>query len=77
MAVFLAVPPLALFTLYFSERWEMLRQDIAVFFKLGNRARLKALLLADGERLASEVERLASEYRPKLDAPPGPAPATP
>lgn len=67
IATFLAVPPLALFTLYFSERWESLRRDIGVFFTLGNRARLKARLLADGERLASEVERLAGEYRPKLD----------
>ena len=79
VATFLAVPPLALFTLYFAERWESLRRDIGVFFTLGNRARLKALLLADGERLASEVERLAGEYRPKLDAPPvsGPATVTP
>jgi hypothetical protein len=79
VATFLAVPPLALFTLYFAERWESLRRDIGVFFKLGNRARLKTLLLADGERLASEVERLAGEYRPKLEGGPlsGPAPVTP
>ncbi|NMO19208.1 acyltransferase [Pyxidicoccus fallax] len=77
VATFLAVPPLALFTLYFSERWESLRRDIGVFFTLGNRARLKALLLADGERLASEVERLAGEYRPKLESTPAPAPVAP
>ncbi|WP_141323748.1 lysophospholipid acyltransferase family protein [Myxococcus sp. AB025B] len=65
---FVAVPPLALFTLYFSERSDVLRRDVDVFFMLGNRARLKALLLADGERLATEVERLADEYRPKVDA---------
>ncbi|WP_426745327.1 lysophospholipid acyltransferase family protein [Myxococcus faecalis] len=65
---FIAVPPLALFTLYFSERSDVLRRDVDVFFMLGNRARLKALLLADGERLATEVERLADEYRPKVDA---------
>ncbi|MFY2561384.1 lysophospholipid acyltransferase family protein [Corallococcus terminator] len=65
---FVAVPPLALFTLYFAERWDVLKRDIVVFFTLGNRARLKALLLSDGERLAAEVERLAEEYRPKVDA---------
>jgi len=65
---FVAVPPLALFTLYFAERWDVLKRDIDVFFTLGNRARLKALLLSDGERLAAEVERLAEEYRPKVDA---------
>nr|WP_216619904.1 lysophospholipid acyltransferase family protein [Myxococcus xanthus] len=68
VAVFLAVPPLALFTLYFAERWESLQRDIRVFFTLGNRVRLKGLLLADGERLALEMERLADEYRPRLDA---------
>ena len=62
------LPPLALFTLYFAERWESLQRDIRVFFTLGNRARLKGLLLADGERLALEMERLADEYRPRLDA---------
>lgn len=65
---FVAVPPLALFTLYFAERWDVLKRDIDVFFTLGNRVRLKALLLSDGERLAAEVERLAEEYRPKVDA---------
>ncbi|WP_338864208.1 lysophospholipid acyltransferase family protein [Myxococcus stipitatus] len=65
---FLAVPPLALFTLYFAERWDVLRRDIDVFFTLGSRVRLKSLLLSDGERLAAEVERLADEYRPQVDA---------
>ncbi|AGC47620.1 acyltransferase domain-containing protein [Myxococcus stipitatus DSM 14675] len=65
---FLAVPPLALFTLYFAERWDVLRRDIDVFFTLSSRVRLKSLLLSDGERLASEVERLADEYRPQVDA---------
>ncbi|NTX12684.1 1-acyl-sn-glycerol-3-phosphate acyltransferase [Myxococcus sp. CA056] len=68
LPTFLIVPPLALFTLYFAERWDVLRRDIDVFFTLGNRARLKVLLLSDGERLAAEVERLAEEYRPKVDA---------
>ncbi len=63
------VPPLALFTLYFTERWAVVKRDIRVFFMLGNRARLKALLLQDGERLSAEVERLAGEYRPRVDSP--------
>jgi glycerol-3-phosphate O-acyltransferase / dihydroxyacetone phosphate acyltransferase len=61
------VPPLALFTLYFAERWAVVKRDIQVFFTLGSRARLKALLLQDGERLSAEVERLAGEYRPRVE----------
>jgi 1-acyl-sn-glycerol-3-phosphate acyltransferase len=61
------VPPLALFTLYFLERWAGLKRDIAVFFTLGSRAGLKALLLQDGERLSAEVEKLAGEYRPRVE----------
>jgi glycerol-3-phosphate O-acyltransferase / dihydroxyacetone phosphate acyltransferase len=61
------VPPLALFTLYFSERWKVVLRDVSVFSTLGSRVRLKALLLTEGERLAAEVERLAGEYRPRLE----------
>jgi hypothetical protein len=39
---------------------------VGVFFTLGSRSRLKARLLADGERLSAEVERLAGEYQPRL-----------
>lgn len=60
------VPPLALFTLYFSERQVVLLHDIGVFFTLGSRARLKARLLAEGDRLSAEVEKLAGEYQPRL-----------
>ncbi|WP_224366847.1 lysophospholipid acyltransferase family protein [Hyalangium versicolor] len=67
VVVLVGVPPLALFTLYFSERWVGLMRDIGVFFTLGSRARLKALLLQDGERLAAEVEKLAGEYRPRVE----------
>ncbi|HYH97696.1 MAG TPA: acyltransferase, partial [Hyalangium sp.] len=66
------VPPLALFTLYFVERWADLKRDIGVFFTLGSRARLKALLLQDGERLSAEVEKLAGEYRPRVEQPASP-----
>ena len=68
--VLLGVPPLALLTLYLSERWGVVLHDVSVFFTLGSRARLKALLLSEGDRLATEVERLAGEYKPRLDAPP-------
>jgi 1-acyl-sn-glycerol-3-phosphate acyltransferase len=61
------VPPLALFTLYFSERWRVVLRDVSVFSTLGSRVRLKALLLTEGERLAREVGRLAGEYRPRLE----------
>lgn len=74
LGTFVLVPPLALFTLYFAERWGVIRHDLEMFFTLGSRQRLKARLLAEGERLATEVERLADEYRPKLELP-GPAPA--
>jgi hypothetical protein len=69
VVAFLGVPPLGLFTLYFSERQVVLLHDVGVFFTLGSRARLKARLLAEGERLSAEVERLAGEYQPRL-APP-------
>jgi hypothetical protein len=66
VAVLLGVPPLALLTLYFSERWSVVRHDVSVFFTLGSRARLKARLLAEGGGLAEQVERLAGEYQPRL-----------
>ncbi|PTL78529.1 lysophospholipid acyltransferase family protein [Vitiosangium sp. GDMCC 1.1324] len=72
LPVLLVVPPLALFTLYFSERWLVVLRDVSVFFTLGNRVRLKALLLTEGERLAAEVDQLAGEYRPRLDQPVAP-----
>jgi glycerol-3-phosphate O-acyltransferase / dihydroxyacetone phosphate acyltransferase len=65
----LGLPPLALFTLYFSERWSVLWHDITVFFALGNRSRLKALLQADGAQLATELEQLAREYQDQLERP--------
>jgi glycerol-3-phosphate O-acyltransferase/dihydroxyacetone phosphate acyltransferase len=70
--VLLGVPPLALFTLYFAERWPVVLHDVSVFFTLGSRARLKARLLTEGERLAAEVDQLAGEYRPRLDPPVAP-----
>jgi hypothetical protein len=69
LGVLLGAPPLALLTLYFSERWSVVLHDVSVFFTLGSRARLKARLLAEGGGLAEEVERLAGEYQPRLAAP--------
>lgn len=62
-----AAIPLALLTRWFVEHQESVLRDVRVFFTLGSRARLKALLLGEGERLASEVERLASELGPRVD----------
>jgi 1-acyl-sn-glycerol-3-phosphate acyltransferase len=67
LVALVGVPPLALFTLYFSEQWVEVLRDVAVFFTLGGRARLKARLLVESERLGAEVERLAGEYRPRLE----------
>lgn len=67
VAAGLGVPPLALFTLSFSERLSGLLRDVAVFFTLGGRGRLKARLRAEGERLSAEVEQLAGEYQPRLE----------
>ncbi|MGQ0504892.1 MAG: 1-acyl-sn-glycerol-3-phosphate acyltransferase [Myxococcaceae bacterium] len=61
-----ATPPLALFTRYFLERRREAIRDIRVFFTLGQRARLKAGLLVEGDRLAAEVEEVADELQPKL-----------
>jgi len=62
-----AAAPLALFTRWFVEHWEGALRDIRVFFTLGSRARLKGLLLSEGERLANEVEQLATELGPRAD----------
>lgn len=62
--------PLAMFTRYFIERWRGALRDVQTFFVLGNRARLKALLLVEGERLAAEIEKVAAELRPRVTAPP-------
>ncbi|MBX5482727.1 MAG: 1-acyl-sn-glycerol-3-phosphate acyltransferase [Myxococcaceae bacterium] len=64
--------PLAVFTRYFLERWRAVLRDVQVFLTLGSRARLKASLLVEGDRLSREIERVADEYRPRVDpaAPP-------
>ena len=60
--------PLAVFTLYFVERRRAAFNDVVAFFKLGDRSRLRAHLLAEGERLQEEIQRIAEELKPKLEA---------
>ena len=60
--------PLAIFTLYFLERRQAAFDDVVAFFKLGNRTRLRTHLLAEGERLQEEIQRIAEELKPKLEA---------
>jgi glycerol-3-phosphate O-acyltransferase / dihydroxyacetone phosphate acyltransferase len=63
-----AAPLIAIVTLYLSERWRVVLHDVAVFFTLGSRAKLKERLVQEGSVLADAVEGLAGEYRPRLDA---------
>lgn len=58
--------PLAVFTRYFLERRAEALQDARTFFVLGSRPTLKAKLLAEGERLAQEIEQLAEALGPRL-----------
>jgi glycerol-3-phosphate O-acyltransferase / dihydroxyacetone phosphate acyltransferase len=62
LALFGALP-LALYTRYFFERRKAALRDAYTFFTLGSRARLKALLLVEGERLAGEIEKVAVELK--------------
>lgn len=57
----------ALFTRYALEHLADAWKDARVFFTLGSRARLKALLLVEGERLSAELERLASELGARVE----------
>lgn len=59
--------PLAVFTLYFLERRRAALNDLVTFLKLGNRAQLRTHLLAEGERLQEEIQRVVEELKPKLE----------
>jgi glycerol-3-phosphate O-acyltransferase/dihydroxyacetone phosphate acyltransferase len=63
------VLPLALFTRYFFEGRISAVRDALVFFALGSRGRLKGMLLAEGERIASGIEQVAVELRSRLEQP--------
>lgn len=60
--------PLAIFTLYFLERRRAALADVVTFFKLGNKSGLRTHLLAEGERLQEEIQRVVEELKPKLEA---------
>jgi glycerol-3-phosphate O-acyltransferase/dihydroxyacetone phosphate acyltransferase len=66
VSIMVGVLPFALFTRYFFERRLSAVRDALVFFALGSRARLKARLLAEGESIASEIEKVAAELQPRL-----------
>ncbi|MCC6335435.1 MAG: 1-acyl-sn-glycerol-3-phosphate acyltransferase [Myxococcales bacterium] len=68
VTVLLAALPLALYTRYFYERRKAALGDLIAFFRLGSRSRLRVHLIAEGERLQEEIQRLADEFRPKLEA---------
>ena len=68
LAVVLASVPLAGFTGYFVAHAAEVRRDVAAFFALASRARLKAGLLGEGGQLRAEVEALAGEYRARVVA---------
>ena len=60
--------PLAIWTRYFYERRKVALNDVRVFFSLGSRAKLKALLLVQAERIGKELDDLVEEYRPRVQA---------
>lgn len=59
----IAALPLALFTRYFLERRAEAWQDTQVFFALVRRRRLKALLKAEADELATRIEALVASVR--------------
>ncbi|MBX7113487.1 MAG: lysophospholipid acyltransferase family protein [Myxococcaceae bacterium] len=58
--------PLALFCRYFFERRRSALRDAMTFFTLGNRSKLKAMLLVEGERLSNEIEQVATKLKPRV-----------
>jgi 1-acyl-sn-glycerol-3-phosphate acyltransferase len=66
LAMFGALP-LAMFTRYFLERRKAAWDDLIAFARLGSRARLREHLLAEGDRLSDEIQRLAEEFRERVE----------
>jgi 1-acyl-sn-glycerol-3-phosphate acyltransferase len=62
----LAVPPLALFTRSWLERRASAVRDARTFFLLSSRKTLQQRLLTEGRALATEVEGLVEELKPRL-----------
>ncbi len=75
VAALALVLPLALFTRFFLERRLAAWRDARTFLVLLSRAHLHRQLVAQGERLAEEIEAVAAELRPKVlpEAPAGAA----
>lgn len=68
VVVMVGALPLAMFTRYFLERRRAAWNDLIAFMRLGSRARLRQHLIAEGDRLSEEIQRLADELKPKVDA---------
>lgn len=66
--VLVSALPLALFTRYFLERRRSAFGDVVMFLRLGSKKNARMHLLTEGERLQEEIQRLAEEFKPKLDA---------
>jgi hypothetical protein len=66
LATALLCLPLALFTRYFYERRRSALNDALTFLMMVRRSTLRARLLAEGETLAKEIERLAGELGPRV-----------
>lgn len=60
------VPVLALFTRWYFERRSAALRDARTFLVFFSRARLKARLLAEGERLSQQITQVAQELRSRL-----------
>ncbi len=68
LAMFFAALPLALFTRWYFERRLAALHDARTFFVFWSRDRLKSTLLAEGETLSAEINRVADELRPRVTA---------
>jgi 1-acyl-sn-glycerol-3-phosphate acyltransferase len=58
--------PLAFFTRYFLERRRSAITDVLTFLILLSSSRLKNRLIAEGEKLQVEIEKVADELRPRV-----------
>lgn len=68
VVVMVGALPLAMFTRYFLERRRAAWNDLIAFVRVGSRSRLREHLIAEGDRLSEEIQRLADELRPKVEA---------
>src|SRR5262249_52288184 len=66
LAALMGTLPLALYTRYWLERRAAALHDARTFFVLGSRERLKERLVAEGDRIAGELEALVKELQPRV-----------